>query len=86
MTKKSNENKGGLLFTFVAGAVTGALTSYFSKKENRDDIVTKYNDSKQILKDKVDEIKGDLIEQIKDKNDKTSPIIKKSTPRRTNKD
>ena len=86
MANKSDKNRSGLLFTFVAGAVTGALTSYFSKKENRDDIVTKYNDSKQILKDKVDEIKGDLIEQIKDKNDKTPPIIKKSTPSRTNKD
>ncbi len=83
MANKNRRNGGKLLFTFVAGVVTGTLTSYFSKKENREDVVTKYNDSKQTFKDKVDEIKEDLIEQIKDKNDKTSPIIKKGTSSKT---
>ncbi len=78
MIQKSKKNGGKLLFTFVAGVVAGTLTSYFSKKENRDEIVTKYNDSKQILQDKADEIKTNIVKQVKEEKKQNSPIRKKN--------
>ena len=40
--KRRQNKSNNLLFTFLAGATAGAISIYLSKKENRKELIDKY--------------------------------------------
>jgi gas vesicle protein len=81
MRRKSNTSRN-ILLTFLAGATAGAISLYLSKKENRKDLIDKYQESKNKIVDTtldtVDDIsysienfdKEDFINKTKENFDK----------------
>ena len=90
MRRRSNTSKN-ILLTFLAGATAGAISIYLSKKENRKDIINKYQDSKNKIVDTtfdtIDDItynienfdKEDFINKTKENFDKINRDLDSKT-------
>ncbi len=80
-------NKKGKIFlvSFIAGAITGTVASYFSKKENREQIVTKYSNSKQSLSEATDNLKQNITNKTKEKVDSITNTLKNKKQEDTDK-
>ncbi len=70
MSRRQNKSKN-ILFTFLAGATAGAISIYLSKKENRKELIDKYQESKNKILDTTYDVIDDLSYNIEnfDKDD-----------------